>query len=150
MRGCGASEAGSVVGRVAAHDLVPGTLLVAGELSSAPSLAPGQAVVGLAVKDGDLPADLAPEEHVEVIATPSESTGGGSSTAQAGAGGSSSVGRQRRHHPRRRGGGPVRHQGRRRTEHAGVGGGTLGVVAPAVTAANAAGAVSLVLIAGGP
>jgi hypothetical protein len=75
VRGIRAAAAPSIAGDVATHDLVPGTLLVRSEITSGPPPDPGLAVVGLSVKDGDLPASLAAEDHVEVVSTPATSTG---------------------------------------------------------------------------
>ena len=65
-----ASEAGSVVGRRAAELLEPNTLLTTNELVTSFSPPGGDSVVGLALKDGQLPASgVAPGETVEVILT---------------------------------------------------------------------------------
>lgn len=76
VSGVRASDLGQVVGQVAAHDLVPGTLLVRSELAAPGSMDPGVAVIGLAVKDGDLPGTLAPGDHAEVVSTPASAPGG--------------------------------------------------------------------------
>jgi hypothetical protein len=65
-----AAEASSVVGRRAAELLQPQTLLSMNELVSAFAPPPGQSIVGVALKDGQLPASgVAPGETVEVILT---------------------------------------------------------------------------------
>ena len=72
----------SVVGRPAAVSLVPGTLLVQGDLGSGSLVGAGQAVVGAALKPGQLPGVLRPGDRVWVVDT--------GSSAQASAGGQSS------------------------------------------------------------
>lgn len=74
VHGIRAVEAPSVVGRVAADNLVAGTLLVQGELATGPPVASGMTIVGLALKPGFLPASLAPQEKVSVISTPAGSS----------------------------------------------------------------------------
>jgi hypothetical protein len=62
-----------VVGRLAAVDLRKGTLLAPAQLTSALSPRPGQEVVPVAVKAGQLPArGLTPGDQVLVIATPAQ------------------------------------------------------------------------------
>lgn len=70
----GASEAPSVVGRVAGDNLAAGTLLVRGELAEGPAVPHGMTIVGLALKPGFLPTGLAAQETVSVISTPPGST----------------------------------------------------------------------------
>ncbi len=62
-----ASQGSRVVGKVAAVGLVPGSLLVDSQLGSSPSLQPGQAVVGVALKAGQSPASLRAGTRVEVV-----------------------------------------------------------------------------------
>jgi hypothetical protein len=65
-----AAEASSVVGRRAAELLQPQTLLSMNELVSSFAPPTGQSIVGVALKEGQLPASgLAPGETVEVILT---------------------------------------------------------------------------------
>jgi hypothetical protein len=64
-----AADRSTVVGHVAAVPLVTGSLLVRSELGSAASIQSGQAVVGLALKEGQLPAGLRPGDHVLVVDT---------------------------------------------------------------------------------
>ncbi len=62
-----------VTGRVAAVDLPAGTLLVPADLTSAMVPGPGQQLVAVALKAGQLPASgLAPDDQVLVVATPGE------------------------------------------------------------------------------
>jgi Flp pilus assembly protein CpaB len=78
-----ASAASSVIGRPAAVALLPGTLLTMAELSVAPKIAPGEAVVGVALKSGQLPAGgVFPGEQVDVVLTgPPGSTDSGPSAS---------------------------------------------------------------------
>jgi len=56
--------------------LVPGTLLIRGMTTSASEeLGPGKAIVGLALKAGQMPADLAEGDHVQVIHVPARNDG---------------------------------------------------------------------------
>jgi SAF domain len=78
-----------VTGQVAAVDLRAGTLLVPADLTSALVPGPGQQLVPVALKTGQLPASgLAPGEQVLVVATPgaagqpSANQGGSSALAQ--------------------------------------------------------------------
>jgi hypothetical protein len=65
-----ADEAGAVVGRRAGEPLEVGTLLAANELVSNYSPPAGQAIVGVAAKEGQLPASgVQPGETVDVILT---------------------------------------------------------------------------------
>ncbi len=63
------SRSATVVGKTAAVALVPGTLVVAGQLGSPATLQAGQALVGLALKPGQAPAGLKAGTRVEVIDT---------------------------------------------------------------------------------
>jgi hypothetical protein len=65
-----AAAAGTVVGRRAAELLEPNTLLTANEVVTSFAPPAGESVVGVALKDGQLPASgVAPGETVEVILT---------------------------------------------------------------------------------
>lgn len=77
-----ADDRSSVVGHVAAVSLAPGSLVVRSELGSSSSLRAGQAVVGAALKAGQLPGVLRPGDRVLVIDTTAATTGS-SSTAPA-------------------------------------------------------------------
>lgn len=81
VRGIGAAQAGTVIGRVAADNLVPGTLLVSAELATGPLVGKGASVVGLALKPGLLPASLAAQDFVAILATPPAGAGPGGPTA---------------------------------------------------------------------
>ncbi|MDQ2727556.1 MAG: SAF domain-containing protein [Actinomycetota bacterium] len=83
VRGIRSSQAATVVGRIAADNLVPGALLVSSELAAGPRVAKGTTIVGLALKPGFLPANIAPQDNVTVLDTP---TGSASSTANGAAG----------------------------------------------------------------
>ena len=75
-----AAQAAAVVGRRAAVALLPGSLLTMSDLANVPRLAPGQAVVGVALKPSQLPADgVFPGESVDVILTGLPDTGGAAS-----------------------------------------------------------------------
>jgi hypothetical protein len=64
-----------VVGQTAAVPLASGTVLVASELSTEQPVTPGDAVVGIALKDGQLPAQgLQPGDAVMVVQTDAPGT----------------------------------------------------------------------------
>ena len=64
------SEAATVVGRHAATRLAPGSLLTVSDLASGPVVGAGDAVVGIALKDGTYPAaGLSPGDEVMVVQT---------------------------------------------------------------------------------
>ncbi|MHB8328478.1 MAG: SAF domain-containing protein [Acidimicrobiales bacterium] len=64
------ADAAAVVGRRAAVSLVPGGLLTLGDLSDAPTLPEGEAIVGVAAKSSQLPASgVVPGETVDVVLT---------------------------------------------------------------------------------
>ena len=64
------AETSAVLGKRAATAVPAGSLLTPGDLTSAPVLAVGSAVVGLALKDGQYPkAGLVPGEQVMVVQT---------------------------------------------------------------------------------
>lgn len=65
-----AADASVVVGRRAANRLEPDSLLSSNELVSAYAPPPGMSIVGVAVKEGQLPASgVAPGETVDVVLT---------------------------------------------------------------------------------
>ena len=72
---------GSVVGRRAAVALLPGSLLSAAEVGSAPPVGAGSDVVALGLKPGAYPPGLAPGDRVEVVPVPSSGSATGSVTA---------------------------------------------------------------------
>lgn len=82
VRGIRASQASTIVGRIAADNLVPGALLVSSELAAGPPVVKGSTIVGLALKPGFLPANIAPQDKVTVLDTPT-----GSASSASGAGG---------------------------------------------------------------
>lgn len=60
----------SVVGRTAGVQLLPGTLLSPAEITSVPDIPEGSAIVGVAVKPGQIPATaVEPGEQVDVVLT---------------------------------------------------------------------------------
>jgi hypothetical protein len=64
------SAVGSVVGKEAAVALVPGSILTTGDISNASSIPVGKAIVGVALKAGQLPsAGVVPGEQVMLIQT---------------------------------------------------------------------------------
>jgi SAF domain len=73
------ADRSAVVGHVAAVPLVPGGLLIRSEMGSAASLTAGQAVVGLALKDGQLPLGLRPGDRVLVVDTGARTPAAGGS-----------------------------------------------------------------------
>jgi hypothetical protein len=62
-----ASERATVEGRVAAVNLVPGTLLTRAELATGPALDSGRSEVGLALKPGQFPPGLRVGDHVSAV-----------------------------------------------------------------------------------
>jgi hypothetical protein len=82
------SESSLLVGRRAASAVPKGTLLTMGDVSSAPVLGAGAAVVGVALKDGSYPtAGLSPGDRVMVVQT----AGAGVSLAAPSSGAASGV-----------------------------------------------------------
>ena len=85
------SAVGSVVGKQAAVGLVPGSILTTGDIATTSRIPAGDAVVGIALKPGQLPsAGVVPGEQVMVVQTgqpgspaPSLSTSSSSSTSGA-------------------------------------------------------------------
>lgn len=64
------AEASIVLGKRAANAVAAGSLLTPGDLTSAPTVPAGSAVVGLALKDGQFPSSgLVPGEQVMVVQT---------------------------------------------------------------------------------
>jgi len=72
-----ASAESRVVGRPAAVSLVPGALLVQADLGSGSLVGAGQAVVGVALKPGQLPGVLRPGDRVLVVDTGSSQVSAG-------------------------------------------------------------------------
>jgi hypothetical protein len=79
VRAIGADGIEAVVGRTAAVELLPGTLLQRAMLSSSGPLGADEGLVGVAVAPGQLPADgLAPGDRVRVVQLPAQdATSGG-------------------------------------------------------------------------
>jgi hypothetical protein len=73
------AERTRVIGRTAAVNLVPGTLLTLGELSNGPFVEPGSAVVGLALKPGRLPPEVKTLDRVMLVETASGASTSGAS-----------------------------------------------------------------------
>ena len=67
LRPIPAAERNRVVGRTAAVALSPGTLLTNAQLASGPSVEPGRAVVGVALKPGQFPPELNVGDPVTVV-----------------------------------------------------------------------------------
>lgn len=65
-----ATARSQVVGQVATVNLLPGTLLLRGMITSQSLLHPAEGLVGLAVKAGQVPEQLAPGDLVRVVRTP--------------------------------------------------------------------------------
>ncbi len=78
LRPVAADQRDAVVGRIAAVNLVPGTLVTRAQLATGPPVEEGRAVVGLALKPGRLPAGLQVGERVLVVLTPPPSAAGAS------------------------------------------------------------------------
>ena len=87
-----ASQESAVTGHTAATALPAGSLLTAGDIGAAPP-GTGQALLGVAVKAGQFPPDLAPGDTVDVLATPAGPSAGGSAGAGTGAQAALPVGR---------------------------------------------------------
>lgn len=68
----------TVVGRRAAVPLVPGALLVAADVGSAPPVAAGSDVVAVGLKAGAYPPEVSPGDRVEVVPVTSSPSGDGS------------------------------------------------------------------------
>ncbi|MDA8274591.1 MAG: SAF domain-containing protein [Actinomycetota bacterium] len=75
---------GSVLGRRAAVALLPGSLLTAAEVGSAPAVGAGSDVVALGLKPGAYPPELAPGDRVEVVPVPGASSGSTTGSVAAG------------------------------------------------------------------
>ena len=86
------SQEAAVAGHTAATTLPAGSLLTAGDIGPAPPSA-GQAMLGVAVKAGQFPPDLASGDTVDVLATPSGPATGGSAGAGSSAQAALPVGR---------------------------------------------------------
>jgi len=72
LRAIAVSDVATVVGQTAAVALVPGQLLNRDMLTAVPVPAPGEAMIGLSLEPGQLPADgLGPGDRVQVVAIPS-------------------------------------------------------------------------------
>lgn len=70
-----AADRAQIVGRYAAVDLVPGTLLTRAQVTSAVMPAEGKQLVGIAVKSSQLPARaLRPGDRVLLVTTPKDGT----------------------------------------------------------------------------
>lgn len=77
----------SVVGQTAAVELLPHTLLQRAMVTSGPTIAAGQAQVGVQARPGQIPADgLHIGDTVEVLALPDKTAGGTSTATGAGSG----------------------------------------------------------------
>jgi Flp pilus assembly protein CpaB len=68
-----ANRRSSIVGRTAAVDLLPGSLLSSGQVADGPAAGTGQAVVGATLKEGQFPVELGVGDRVLAIVLPSES-----------------------------------------------------------------------------
>ena len=73
-----ATERAQVVGRIAAINLVPGMLVSLDLVSNESLVASGHAVVGLALKPGQLPSRLRPLDQVMLVETSTASSATGS------------------------------------------------------------------------
>jgi hypothetical protein len=78
-----ASARSQIVGQVATVNLVPGTLLLRRMITPRSLLQPGEGLVGLALKAGQVPEQLAPGDLVQVVRTPAP-PGAGPGTADGG------------------------------------------------------------------
>lgn len=81
------SDASELSGKRAAVTIPAGSLLVTGDVTEAPSIAAGDAVVGMALKAGQLPAaGVEPGDHVMIVETgpsgpPSDSSASGDASS---------------------------------------------------------------------
>jgi hypothetical protein len=71
-----ATARSQVVGQVATVNLLPGTLLLRRMITSQSLLRPAEGLVGLAVKAGQVPEQLAPGDLVRVVRTPAPAGNG--------------------------------------------------------------------------
>ncbi len=69
LAGVPATDEASVLGTRATAPLAPGTLLVAGEVSAAPPVPRGDAVVGASLSPDQLPTEIQPGDSVLVVLT---------------------------------------------------------------------------------
>lgn len=69
-----ANRRSSIVGRTAAVDLVPGSLLSSSQVADGPAAGTGQAVVGATLKEGQFPVELGVGDRVLAIVLPPESS----------------------------------------------------------------------------
>lgn len=83
-------DAGQVIGRRAAEELEPGSLLVPAELAPQRGLPAGVALIGTSLAVDQTPADLAPGERVLVVLSGTTGVGSGLATATASAAGGTS------------------------------------------------------------
>jgi len=86
-----ATARAQVVGRLAATNLVPGMLVSLDLLSNGSLVASGHAVVGLALKPGELPSRLRPLDQVMLVQTGAASSAPATATADGGAGAPSEI-----------------------------------------------------------
>lgn len=70
-----------VVGRTAAVDLLPGSVLAPKQVIATPAAKANEATVGAVLKDGQYPVELAAGDHVLVVVLPSEATEGSAPAA---------------------------------------------------------------------
>jgi hypothetical protein len=83
VRAIAAVNLDSVVGKTARVQLLPDTLLQRAMVSDAAALPVGAALVGLALKPGQLPAEgLAPGDRVQVLRLPEKSVSGDAGEAR--------------------------------------------------------------------
>jgi hypothetical protein len=76
LRAVPASERSRVVGQVATVDLLPRSLLTREALATASVPGAGQAIVGVALKAGQMPSALKAGDHVMLVLTPPAGSGG--------------------------------------------------------------------------
>jgi hypothetical protein len=86
-----ASRQGEIAGSVAAVSMPAGSLLTGSDLGTPPPMK-GQARLGVALKPGQYPPDLAAGQDVDVLATPAAATSGPSSSSPGSAGAALPVG----------------------------------------------------------
>lgn len=78
-----ASDRNQIVGRVAAVDLLPQSLLPREAVAAASVPAPAQAIVGVALKPGQMPNNLKAGDSVMIVLTPPANGGGPAAAGQA-------------------------------------------------------------------
>lgn len=83
IRPISSTERSSVVGKKATVGLAPGSLLTRGQIGGGTQIPAGSAVIGLALKAGQLPANLSVGDSVMLVEAPLPASAGGTSVQAA-------------------------------------------------------------------